>query len=100
MHVNYEISIENLPRECVSDIFQPGSADDAVEYWRKELSFTVNRERAIQCLEAYGLGDDEDSIASWSDDRLASYVLWLAASDFGEYLVNPDCGSDIFVLEG
>lgn len=115
LHVDYCLSIADIPRECVEDCSQPGSADDAVAYWLAELGFTVDRAKTIACLTGYGAWEPEE-LASDTDETLASRVLWLACGNFSEFItgaesagVDPygelpegfetNCGSDIFVLE-
>lgn len=116
MHVDYDLTIEELPRDCVDECSAPGPADNAVDYWRVHLGFTVNRERAIRCLQGYGAWSAEELSAS-SNDELAARVLWLACGSFNEYATeakcagfdpwtderpedfDPNCGSDLFCLE-
>lgn len=97
-HIDYSIYIEDLPADCIAECSAPGPADDTVAAWRKELDFTVNRDRAIRCIKSYGAFTAEE-LASWDDDALAEYILWLACGDFAEFQVDNDSGSDIFVLE-
>jgi hypothetical protein len=115
MHIDYIIYIQDIPRECVEDCSGPGPADGAVAYWLEELKFSVNRERAIDCLRGYGAWEPEELLDA-SDETLASRVLWLACGNFSEYITaaeragidpygdmpdafEPNAGSDIFVLE-
>lgn len=88
-----------VAQECIEDCGRgPGAKDAAVDHWRRELSFTVDRTRAIRCLKGYGAWTAEE-LAADSDDTLAERCLWLACSNFAEFQVSPDAGSDIFVLE-
>jgi len=113
MHVDHVLYITDLPRECIADCSASGSVDDAVAHWLRELSFTVDRERAIRCLQGYGAWDD---LATDTDEQLAARVLWLACGDFSEFITyaesagvdpfgerpddfDPPCGSDLFCLE-
>ena len=116
LHVNYDLAIQQLPRECVEDCSRPGPADAAVQHWREVLGFTVDRERATACILGYGAWDADD-LAAKSDEDIADIVLWLACGNFSEYAVEaadagfdpyaverpeafePNCGCDIFVLE-
>lgn len=100
MHVSYDLSIDQLPRECIDDCGKgPGAKDAAVDHWLKELSFTVDRDRAVDCLAGYGAWTREE-MADEDDATIAGRILWLACSTFAEYDPEDDrCGSDIFVLE-
>ncbi len=98
MLITYEFLISDIPQECIEDCSGPGSVDAAVNYWRKELNFQVDRKNALNCLDGYGAWDDLDT---WDDNRLAETVLWLACGDFSAWDGTEDsaCGSDLFVLE-
>lgn len=100
IHVDYILSISDLPADCIEDCSASGPVDDAVEYWRRELSFTVDRDRAIACLRGYGAWEDEE-LAAADDDDIAGKILWLACGDFRQWNGTEDSpgGSDIFVLE-
>lgn len=100
MHVTYDLSIDDLPRECIEDCSAPGPVDEAVAYWRERLEFTVDRERAIRCLEGYGAWERAQLEAD-TPETLAERVLWLACCAFNEWDGTPESssGSDIFVLE-
>jgi len=101
LHVSYDLSIDDLPEECVQDCGAGGGAkDQAVEYWRKKLNFTVDRQKAIDCLQGYGAWEPEE-LEALSDEEIADKILWLACSNFAEWDGTPDSssGSDIFVLE-
>jgi hypothetical protein len=70
-------------------------------HWRRELNFTVDRDKAINCLAGYGAWEREE-LAAEDDDTIAERILWLAASNFAEYQADNgegNAGSDIFVLE-
>ena len=114
-HVDSELLITDIPRECIEDCTVPGqSADASVAYWRAHLGFTVDRARAIDCLAGYGAWERDD-LDSRTDDDLAEIVLWIACGDFAEHIYecdnasvdpfDPDldlqtnCGSSVFVLE-
>ena len=98
MHVDSYFELDDLPPSCILDCSASGRVDDAVEYWRKELSFTVNRENAIACLGGYGAWDEAE-LAQSTDDQLARRILWLACTDFNEWNFSKDNGSDLFSLE-
>jgi hypothetical protein len=100
LHIDHTLTIDQLPPECIDDCSRPGPADEAVAYWLRELGFTVDRARAINCLENYGAWEREELEAS-DDDTLASRVLWLACGDFNEWdgTDSSPAGSDIFCLE-
>lgn len=100
LHVDYELTIEQLPQECVDDCGKGGGAkDEAVEYWRNKLGFTVDRTHAINCLAGYGAWEREE-LGAMCDEDIGDKVLWLACSDFAEYQVGGNsAGSDVFVLE-
>lgn len=115
MHVEHYLCLTDLPPECIADCAHSGRCDDDVAHWMAELSFTVDRARAIRCLKGYGAWDDEELAAS-SDDELAARVLWLACGDFSEFITyaedagidpfaerpedfDPPSGSDVFCLE-
>lgn len=116
IHVSYDLTINQIPRECIKDCSQPGPADATVAYWREQLGFTVDRDRAVRCLKGYGAWDGEE-LAAMSDEDIAEIILWLACGNFSEYATeaadagfdgytgarpddfDPSCGSDLFVLE-
>lgn len=93
MHVDYYLSINDLPPECVVDCSNPGDRTETVRAWRNELEFTVDQPLARICLKRYGAWDDDD-LAKMSDDEVAETILWLACCDFREYGVEG-----MFVLE-
>jgi hypothetical protein len=97
MFVDYLLSIEELPQECIDDCSASGAVDDALDFWVKKLDFTVNQENARKCLKGYG---------AWDSDELQDVnanccrVLWLACGTFHDYQIGgEDAGSDIYVLE-
>ena len=100
IHVDYVLSISDLPADCIEDCSASGDVTETVAYWRCELSFTVDREKAVECLKGYGAWED-DELASLDDDEIAEKILWLACGDFRDWDGTEDspCGSDIFVLE-
>ena len=114
VHVTDVLFLTEIPAECIADCSGPGRADDAVAYWRKELGFTVDRAKAIDCLEGYGAWERAE-LESDSDEDIASRILWLACVDFHEFELeckrvgidprgeigdfSSNHGSDIFVLE-
>ncbi len=75
--------IKPLPPEAIHDCHHQGACDEDVTAWRKELNFTVPRERAIAWLAEFGAWDDEE-LAVFTDERLAETVLGLAAGDIQE----------------
>lgn len=95
-HIDYDLSIDDLPQECIDDCSAQGSVDDAVEYWVGKLNFSVNPERARRCLKGYGAWDAEELA---DNDANVRRILWLACGNFKEWQTAPDSGSDIFVLE-
>lgn len=99
IHVDYVLDISQLPAECIRDCSAQGSVDEAVDYWRTKLEFTVDRAKTITCLTGYGAWEPED-LAAEDDDTLAGRVLWLACGNFRDYQPDDDSsGSNIFVLE-
>lgn len=90
MHFEYEIFAGELPEDCITDCSQ-GTVDGEVSYWRSELKFTVDQDRARDCLRGYGAWDD-DEIAEMCELDVAEKILWLACCDFRE-------GNEIFVME-
>ena len=101
IHVDSILYMDQLPKECVEDCGKgPGPKDAPVAYWRERLQFTVDRAKAIKCLEGYGAWDME-ALEADSDETLAGRILWLACGDFAEWDGTNDSpsGSDIFVLE-
>ncbi len=97
LHVDYVLSIEDLPQECIDDCSGQGSVDDAVGYWIDKLGFTVDAERARRCLKGYGAWDS-DELAD--EDQNTRRVLWLACGTFSDFQASGDReGSEIFVLE-
>ena len=115
IHVDRELLIEELPRECIDACSASGAVDGAVAYWREALGFTVNRANAIEAIAQYGAWERDD-LASRDDVDLAEIVLWLAAGDFSEYITEaedagvdpynrpsvdvfePNCGTDVFTI--
>ena len=112
LHITDSLAITDLPRVAIEDCAAPGPADQCVDFWRRKLEFTVDRSNAIRCLKGYGAWDDLEQA---SDDTLAERVLWLACSDFREFIFyaeeadinpfgerpdsfDPPAGSDIFAL--
>lgn len=114
VHVDWELSLSDIPRECIEDCTVGGQdASEPVKHWRQRLAFTVNRTKALKCLKGYGAWEPEE-LAAQSDDDIAEKILWLACGDFREYLYEaeregvdplnpgefqPNSGSDIFCLE-
>lgn len=112
LHVAHYLTLDQIPLDCILECSAPGSVNDAVDFWRSELGFTVDRRRAERCLKGYGAWDD---LAEASDETLSQRVLWLACGDFAEFLhyaeeagidpnnrpddFDPPAGSDIFCLE-
>jgi hypothetical protein len=101
LHVDHVLTIDQLPQECIHDC-GAGSGDKSedVEAWRRQLGFTVDREKATRCLLGYGAWD-KDELAAMSDDDIAERILWIACGDFNEWDGTEDspAGSDIFCLE-
>ena len=116
IHVDSELMIEELPRECVEDCSAGGrDADPYVTEWRERLGFTVDRTNAIEAVAQYGAWTREE-LAAKSGTELAEIVLWLACGDFSEYIseaeragvdpynrpsvdvFEPNCGSDVFTI--
>ncbi len=106
LHIDYVFDIDDLPEdirdECISDCSGQGDVSQAVEYWREKLNFTVNRNKAIQCLAGYGSWSRSE-LAKSTDEQLADRILWLACCNFNEWDGNEDgesaSGSPQFVLE-
>lgn len=119
IHVAYTLNITDLPQDCILDCSASGSVDEAISYWREKLGFTVDRSRAIDYLVATGGWEREELVGVLPDfdNTLAERCLWCACGEFRGYMdecekagVNPreprpdgfepNCGSDLFVLEG
>jgi hypothetical protein len=109
MYIDYTLDITELPQECIDDCSASGAVDNAIESWTVKLPFTVNRERAIACLEEYGAWTRAELTAD-SDEDIAGRILWIACGNFHEQQVweerNPDkspedadYGSSVFRLE-
>jgi len=95
---NYqELLISELPQDCIDACSAPGPVDAAVNHWREELDFQVDRELAIECLLKSGAWEREELVAL-ADSELADKVLWLACCDFSEFQTNPKYGCDFFTL--
>jgi hypothetical protein len=113
------IYIEDLPRACIADCgIGSGAKDDAVAHWieRPEIRAIfdkLDRGAMRVCLRGYGAWEDDELQDDATNERR---ILWLACSDFGEYIVQcddagidpfaerpidfePNSGSDIFCLE-
>ena len=74
-----------IPQECVRDCSAPGQpADEAVEFWRKELNFQVPRKQAIDYLSQLGAWSREE-LDEKADEGLAEIVLWIACGDIKEH---------------
>lgn len=115
MYVSDVLFLTELPPDCIVECSAQGAVDEAVAFWCKELDFTVDRDKAISCLQGYGAWDKKD-LELTADETLAERVLWLACGDFGEFVTHcedagidprtecadnfdPPSGSDIFTLE-
>lgn len=101
LHVDYILDIDDVPEECIEDCSGSGDVSEAVEYWRKKLNFTVDREKAIRCLTGYGSWEPEE-LAEDDDDKLADRILWLACCNFSEWdgkEGDSNSGACQFVLE-
>ena len=91
--------IEDFPAECIDDCTRSGvDAAAAVQHWRKALGLTVPTDAARECLEGYGAWTREE-LDTWSDNRLAECILWLACGSFAEFDSGADSGSDVFCIE-
>lgn len=106
--VTDSLDISELPKDCIIDCSAPGPADDAVEYWRKELDFHVDPERARKYIVSTG-GWDPEETAEMDEAQLAGIILYLACNDFNEQLTweedNPEkapedssCGCSYFCM--
>jgi len=90
-----------LPGECITDISQPGDADETVRYWARKITRpeSATPEAIAEELREYGAWDAEelaDDAANWRR------VIWLAACGAGEdptQLFFPD-GSEIEWMDG
>ena len=97
--MNTVLYIEDFPEECIDDCTRPGDATPAVQHWREALGFTVPADEARECLVGYGAWT-LDELYTWSDDRLAECILWLACGSFAECdSLDADSGSDVFCIE-
>jgi len=81
--------IGTLPEDCVKQCTCSGDALPDVEYWIKELDFSVPRQQAIDYLVEFGawpLDTDEwdTGLNDMSDRELAIKVLWIACGDIKE----------------
>lgn len=63
IHVDYELTIDQLPHECITDCSSPGWTAPAVQHWREALGFTVDRKKAVKCILGYDI---------WGADELAA----------------------------
>lgn len=72
-----------IPGEAIEDIFQPGPADETVEYWAKKI------ERPARAT-AKALRDSLREYGAWDESELADdaanwhRVVWSAACDLGD----------------
>lgn len=109
IHVYHTLDIDDIPEQCIKDCSSSGDVSEAVAYWLEKLNFSVDRNKAIDCLEGYGAWDRED-MEQESDETIAQRILWIACTDFSEFVTwkqaNPDepdenasSGSTVFVLE-
>lgn len=83
IHIDYTLDIDQLPVECIEDCSAIGDVSESVAYWREKLGFTVDRDRAITCLEGYGAWDRED-MEQESDGWIAERILWIACGNFSD----------------
>ncbi len=74
-----------FPQECIDDCGASGQADEAVEYWRKELKFVEALEPveslARDYLREYGAWDDLDEADL---ETIANRILWMACGEMHE----------------
>jgi len=114
MYVDSILTIEDVPVEAINDLTVPGvDAAPAAQHWREVLSFSVNRENAVECLTKFGAWNRAE-LKNKSDNELSEIVLWLACGSFKDRLndiengnyhtnefgeVETPGGSDIFPLE-
>jgi len=66
-----------FPNEAAEDVSQPGSADEAVKHWVKELGWNVPADEARQYLTEAGI--EEERVEEMDEDDLNEYTFWLAA---------------------
>jgi hypothetical protein len=97
MHIDYELSASDLPQECIDDCSSSGDVTEAVEYWVNKLGFTVDRERAIDCLKGFGAWT-HDELCEMESEEIAMRVLWVACGQFSDEQVMGE-GDPVFVLE-
>ncbi len=100
LHIDSELFITDIPRECVADCSTGGvDAYPAVSEWVDRLDFSVNRENAIDCLEPYGAWEREELEAE-SDREIAIKILWLACGNFSEWYTEADAAGITEDMEG
>lgn len=88
-----------IPGEAVSEIAQPGPADEAVAYWAKRIEqgkdiygrLRTTPEAIRSELSEYGAWDSEDLL---DDDANWQRLVWIAACNIADE-ENPDCSEPL-----
>ncbi len=84
MHIVDQLTIDQLPQECIDDCSASGQVAGAVAAWRTKLRFTVHRGNAIRYLRGFGAWDAAE-LSAMTMVELAERVLWTACGDFHAY---------------
>lgn len=77
---------EDFPEYCIDDCYHPGSCDQDVKAWVKDLKLSANKKDLVKYLKGFG---------AWEDSELKNHqsnlmrLLWLIAGDItnqGEFI--------------
>lgn len=81
-----------MPGECVIDCSASGSVDDAVDYWRNQLSLDLDPDLVRSVLGECGAWDEEEL-----QDNQANMerLIWIAACDIKESIASGDYHREI-----
>lgn len=106
IHVTRELTIDDIPPECVDDCSQPGVPEEQLTFWQEELELTVDRESALDCLkrlkfsvrpfdaDAGRYADKPLELTASTDEELAKYILHLACLQFAEWRERADASDE------
>lgn len=82
--------VVTMPRDAAFDCSRPGQpADDAVAHWvhHPSVRFHVTSDRLRLILRTYGAWE-ADELTADDDVTIQGRVLWLAACDYRENIIN------------
>ena len=93
-----ELSIKDLPLDCINDLSSPGDQEETANYWTETLGFSVPKDNAMRYIKSFGCFDKEE-LNSMTRHELNRWCLWSACCDFSEFLTElqwayPDLDHD------